>query len=66
MGELLDRLSQHCPQCRDKILARRIEGKYVNEKRGRILIWECPKCGALWQKPRRNIEQLTIGAVSGV
>ena len=57
MGELLDRLRQECPQCEEKVLARRIEGRYVNERTTRILIWECLGCGTLWQKARRNIEK---------
>ncbi len=54
MGELIQRLSQRCPDCAQSILARRIEGRYINERGTRILIWECPECGALWQKPRRG------------
>lgn len=54
MGELIQRLSQNCPDCSSSILARRIEGRYINERGTRILIWECPECGALWQKPRRD------------
>ena len=54
MGELLQRLSQVCPQCSEDVLAKRIEGRYINERGTRILIWECTDCGALWQKPRRD------------
>jgi len=55
MGQLLQRLSQDCPDCGAHILARRIEGRYINERGTRILIWECPDCGALWQRPRRDV-----------
>tara|TARA_Y100001938_G_scaffold150216_1_gene240141 strand:- start:1032 stop:1241 length:210 start_codon:yes stop_codon:yes gene_type:complete len=57
MGEILDRLKQHCPSCEERVLARRIEGRYVNERNTRILIWECIDCGTLWQKARRKIEK---------
>jgi len=50
MGELVQRLSQECPGCGEFVLAKRIEGRYVNDKSERILIWECPECLALWQK----------------
>ena len=53
MGEFLDRLKQRCPSCWQLVLAKRIEGRYVNDRLGRILIWECVECGALWQMPRR-------------
>jgi|8_EtaG_2_1085327.scaffolds.fasta_scaffold01090_7 predicted RNA-binding Zn-ribbon protein involved in translation (DUF1610 family) len=55
LGRLLDALSQHCPSCKLKVFAKRIVGKYVRE-RNRILIWECPDCGALWQHPRRDVD----------
>ncbi len=53
MGELVQRLSQECLGCGEFVLAKRIEGRYVNDKSTRILIWECPECLALWQKARR-------------
>ena len=53
MGELVQRLSQECPGCSEFVLAKRIEGRYVNAKSERLLIWECPECLALWQKARR-------------
>lgn len=53
MGDFLDRLKQRCPSCWQLVLAKRIEGRYVNQRTTRILIWECPECGTLWQKPRR-------------
>ena len=54
MGDILERLKQRCPACWQLVLAKRIEGRYVNNKLTRILIWECSECGALWQKPRRE------------
>tara|TARA_R110002020_G_scaffold67434_5_gene177078 strand:+ start:3322 stop:3531 length:210 start_codon:yes stop_codon:yes gene_type:complete len=53
MGDFLDRLKQRCPSCWQLVLAKRIEGRYVNQRTTRILIWECTECGTLWQKPRR-------------
>jgi len=53
MGDFLDRLKQRCPSCWQLVLAKRIEGRYVNRRTTRILIWECTECGTLWQKPRR-------------
>lgn len=50
MGKLKDRLSQLCASCNNKVLARRIEGRYVNERDTRVLIWECPKCMHLWRE----------------
>ena len=52
MGQLKERLSQHCPDCHEKVLARRLEGRYVNDKESRVLIWECPLCNALWRESR--------------
>ena len=52
LGKILDGLKQHCTECREFVFAKRIVGKYVRT-RTRILIWECPKCGHLWQDPRR-------------
>ena len=40
--------------CKEDVLARRIEGRYVNERETRVLIWECPKCNHLWQESRLN------------
>jgi len=54
MGKLKDRLSQKCAMCKEDVLARRIEGRYVNERETRVLIWECPKCHHLWQESRLN------------
>lgn len=54
MGELIQRLSQTCPECNASMLAKRIEGRYVNKRGDRIMIWECTECGALWQKSRRG------------
>ncbi len=54
MGKLKDRLSQQCAMCKRNVLARRIEGRYVNERDTRVLIWECPPCGHLWQESRLN------------
>ena len=50
MGKLVDRLKQKCEKCGIKMLAKRIEGRYINERNSRILIWECVECGHLWQK----------------
>lgn len=50
MGKLKERLSQTCAGCKDKVLARRIEGRYVNERETRVLIWECPTCHHLWRE----------------
>ena len=52
MGKLKDRLSQTCESCKESVLARRVEGRYVNERETRLLIWECPSCGHLWQDSR--------------
>lgn len=52
LGKILDKLKQHCTGCREFVFAKRIVGKYVRT-RTRILIWECPQCGNLWQDPRR-------------
>jgi hypothetical protein len=52
MGKLKDRLSQSCIGCKRNVLARRIEGRYVNERETRVLVWECPACGSLWQESR--------------
>jgi hypothetical protein len=52
MGKLKDRLSQQCTKCLDNVLAKRIEGRYVNERGTRVLIWECPQCSHLWQESR--------------
>jgi len=62
MGDFLDRLKQKCPSCWQLVLAKRIEGRYVNDKLTRILIWECVECGCLWQKPRRlkNLDEEAI------
>ena len=54
MGKLKDRLSQQCAMCKRNVLARRIEGRYVNERDTRVLILECPSCGHLWQESRLN------------
>ena len=53
MGKISDRLKQRCACCDEMVLARRIEGRYVNERSTRILIWECVECGHLWQKAWR-------------
>jgi|TARA_R100000479_G_C6371146_1_gene197092 DNA-directed RNA polymerase subunit M/transcription elongation factor TFIIS len=50
MGKLKDRLSQVCGKCRKNVLARRIEGRYVNERETRLLVWECPSCNHLWRE----------------
>ena len=52
MGKLKERLSQTCANCKQSVLARRVEGRYVNERETRLLIWECPQCGHLWQESR--------------
>ena len=52
MGKLKERLSQTCAKCNQSVLARRIEGRYVNERETRLLVWECPSCHHLWQEPR--------------
>ena len=52
MGKLKERLSQSCAGCKENVLARRVEGRYVNERETRLLIWECPSCGHLWQESR--------------
>ena len=54
MGKISDRLKQLCTACGEMVLARRIEGHYVNERSTRILIWECVECGHLWQKAWRK------------
>lgn len=54
MGKITDRLQQRCACCEEMVLARRIEGRYVNERSTRILIWECVECGHLWQKAWRG------------
>jgi ribosomal protein L37AE/L43A len=54
MGRLKDRLKKTCERCGAQVLARRIEGRYVNEKGTRILIWECVECGYLWQKTAKE------------
>jgi len=53
MGDFFKRLMQKCPSCWTLVLAKRIEGRYVNDRTNRILIWECPECACLWQKSRR-------------
>ena len=50
MGKLKQRLSQTCASCKEIVLARRIEGRYVNERDTRVLIWECPTCLHLWRE----------------
>ena len=54
MGKLKERLSQTCANCKRDVLARRIEGRYVNERETRVLIWECPYCHELWRESRLN------------
>jgi uncharacterized C2H2 Zn-finger protein len=52
MGKLKARLSQKCPGCYKEVLARRLEGRYVNDRDSRVLIWECPTCERLWRESR--------------
>ena len=54
MGKLKDRLSQKCPGCYEVILAKRLEGRYVNDRDTRVLAWECPNCERLWRESRLN------------
>ena len=54
MGKLKARLSQNCPSCHENVLARRLEGRYVNDRDSRVLVWECPNCEALWRESRLN------------
>lgn len=54
LGKLRERLSQKCPGCNEKVLAKRLEGRYVNDRDSRVLIWECPKCHTLWRESRLN------------
>lgn len=52
MGKLKERLSQTCPGCHETVLAQRLEGRYVNDRDTRVLIWECPLCSRLWRESR--------------
>lgn len=54
MGKLKERLSQECPGCLQKVLAKRLEGRYVNDRDSRVLVWECPNCQRLWRESRLN------------
>jgi len=54
MGKLRERLSQKCPSCGKTVVARRLEGRYVNDRDTRVLIWECPLCSRLWRESRLN------------
>ena len=52
MGKLKARLSQKCPSCFETVLAKRLEGRYVNDRDTRVLVWECPLCSRLWRESR--------------
>jgi len=54
MGKLRERLSQKCPSCSENVVALRIEGRYVNDRDTRVLVWECPLCQRLWRESRLN------------
>jgi len=51
MGKLLEQLKQECTQCSERVFAKRIIGRYLRTNT-RILIWECPECGYLWQRTK--------------
>jgi len=49
MGRLLNKLTQTCPECRERHFPRRVVGHYIDEPKGaKVFLWECKHCQFIW------------------